>query len=49
MDLESKIGLWRTKVTPKIIQNGYLAIAWYPLVKTEDPKLTPNQTLELGD
>ena len=29
---------------PKLIQNRYLAIALYPLVKIEAPKLTPNQT-----
>ena len=30
--------------TPKLIQNGYLSIALYPLVNIEAPKLTPNQT-----
>jgi len=33
-----------TQNQPKLIQNGYLAIALYPLIKIEAPKLTPNQT-----
>ena len=33
-----------TKNHPKLIRNGYLAIAQYPLVKFEAPKLMPNQT-----
>ena len=33
-----------TQNHPKLIWNGYLAIASYPLVKIEAPKLTPTQT-----
>ena len=33
-----------TQNNPKLIQNGYLAITFYPLVKIEVTKLMPNQT-----